>query len=314
MTSEDPSDELEQVADELLQPLIDHLAAEEGYGPGDNMMAGSNADAFESLGGPGTVDEAGEELPPSTLDDLVNRSGHALDQDLSDRDLAAELSDNAADLHNVLPSPDLLDALLRQAAVGVELTNEVARRRAQDLPYVATPLIRIEAQVGEPVTLTFTAEELATLLGVSEESVLGSTLHVSASHTVSPSEHVLEEPVIELSFTPKTTTPLLVRARVDLSTADGPIDADLLEAEPELALRLVVPRAGPPAIVALSAAQRVAAGGAVTLNALITDAAGNLSDQPVPVEFFDGDGRSLGTAMSTHGVATLQYVPVANAH
>jgi hypothetical protein len=56
----------------------------------------------------------------------------------------------------------------------------------------------------------------------------------------------------------------------------------------------------------------VAAGGSVTLNALIVDDAGSPATEPVDVEFFDVDGILIGQARSEHGVASIQYVPRAS--
>jgi hypothetical protein len=305
----DPSDQLREAADELLAPLLRHLAGEEGFGPAPHMMAGSNADAFASFGGPGlgTPEHGGS--PASTLDDLVSSVASEITDAENGQEVATIMARRAQDMANILPSPVLLDTLLRNAAAGIELANDAAFAGGD---YRGPGLVRIEGAVGEPVVLDFEASELAELIGVEEEAVIGATLHLSATHTVSASEHVLEGSTLSLSFTPERAIPLVVKVRVDLSTAAGPFDAALDGIEPRLKPRLVVIEAGPAEHLALSAAGRVTAGGAITLNAVITDAAGNPSLEPIPVEMFDGDGRSLGTATSEHGIATLQYVPTAS--
>jgi hypothetical protein len=306
--STDPNEQLREAADELLAPLMRHLASEEGFGPAPHMMAGSNADAFSSFGGPG-LGGTDDGSPASTFDDLLQSIADEVPDAENDQQIASIMARRAQDLGNILPSPVLLDTLLRNAAAGIELANDAAFAGGD---YRGQGLVRIEGAVGEPVVLDFEARELAELLGVDEEAVLGATLHLSATHTVSASEHVLEGATLSLSFTPERAIPLVVKVRVDLSTAAGPFDAALDGIEPRLTPRLVVLEAGAPEHIALSAAGRVTAGGAITLNAVITDAAGNPSREPVSVELFDGDGRSLGTATSEHGVATLQYVPTAS--
>lgn len=307
--SSDPNEQLREAADELLAPLMRHLASEEGFGPAPHMMAGSNADAFASFGGPGLGGAQAGSAPPSTFDDLLASIADEVPDAENDQEIASIMARQAQDLGNILPSPVLLDTLLRNAAAGIELANDATFAGGD---YRGRGLIRIEGAVGEPVVLDFEARELAELLGVDEAAVLGATLHLSATHTLSASEHVLEDTTLSLSFTPERSIPLVVKVRVDLSTAAGPFDAALDGIEPRLTPRLIVLEAGAPEHLALSAAGRVTAGGAITLNAVITDAAGNPSTEPVSVELFDGDGRSLGTATSEHGVATLQYVPTAS--
>lgn len=308
--SSDPNDQLREAAEELIAPLMRHLASEEGFGPAPHMMAGSNADAFTSFGGPGLGASADDSSPASTLDDLVSGVASEIPDAENNQEIASIMARRAQDLANILPSPVLLDTLLRNAAAGIELANDAAFATGAD--YRGEGLIRIDAAVGELVVLDFEASELAALLGVDEAAVIGATLHLSATHTVSASEHVLEGPLLSLSFTPERSIPLVVKVRVDLSTAAGPFDASLDGVEPRLTPRLIVPEAGAPEQLALSAAGRVTAGGAITLNAVVTDASGNPSPEPVAIELFDGEGRSLGTVTSEHGVATLQYVPTAS--
>jgi hypothetical protein len=308
LLSGDLTEQLRSAADEFLAPLLVHLASEEGFGPSPHMMAGSNADAFASLGGTGFDATTDSATPPSTFDDLLARIDSDLDTVDTDQEIASMLARHARDVGNIVPSPVLLDGLLRRAAVGAELLHEASARRDSDA-FIDGGLIRIDGMAGEPVSFSIEASEIASLLGVEEDAVLGSTVHLSATHTVSASEHILEAPMLDLTFTPKTAVPLLVRARVDLSTANGPLDAALEGVEPRLAHRLVVLSSGPPEHLAITAAGRVAAGGAVTLSAVVSDAMGNASSEPVEIEFFDGEGTSLGRGRTQHGVATLQYVP-----
>jgi hypothetical protein len=305
--SEEP---LRSAAVDLLAPILEQVMNAEGYGPGPNVMAGSNADALQSLGGDGFGDRC-VECPPSSLDDLLADFSRGLEDVEKDADLARLGAQTASKMANVLPSPELLKASLKQALAGIQLLELAEEREAlaaSSSVRLGRGLIVVEGQVGTPVEFVYRLEELARLVELPEDRVRGATLVVDGSPLVDASEFVLEDTLV-LSLTPKRSTPILIRAHVDLSTAEGPIPEELTNEDIELTPRLIRLKAGSPAHIGLTATSSVASGGSVTLNALVLDEHGNFVDEPVKVRFVDGDGREIGSAMSKRGVAALQYVP-----
>lgn len=303
---------LRALADEALGPALEQLRDGEGYGPGRHMMAGSNADAWQSLGGAG-LGQGCDGCPPSTMDDILRSFSEDYAQVDNDAEAAIVAAEAAAALMNVLPSRMAMDQALRGAVSGVQLLGLSAdSQRAADVAagLAAPRVVIVDAVAGEPVSLEYTADELAALVGAEPDAVLGATLTVDGSPIVSPADYVLDEPVLQLSFTPKSAVQILMRARVDLTTAAGPIPEAALARPVELSLRLVRPKAGPPALAVVDAAGAVASGGAITLSAAAMDEHGNIVDAPARVRFVDADGEDIGVAETTGGVATLQYVPV----
>jgi hypothetical protein len=308
----DSDDPAKQAIAHSVGPLLSHLSQSGGSAAGPNVVAGNDADAFANIG-TASLGDSCDNCPISTLDDLRSQFIDAIQGSDEGQQLAQKSAPIIAQLPNALPTTDQLSVLMRRARSGVQLSENVYSRRAHNGKdvYIASGLIKIESKVGDTVTLTFTTEEVATLLGRTPADVLGATLKVDGSPYVSAASTVLGADQLTLSFTQKTADSIMFKTTVDITTAKGAFPTEAQAWYIELAPRLVESQAGPATQLRISGPAAITSGGSVALNAFVADDSGNPVDQPFMVRFEDGAGNMLGNAMTQDGFASLQYVPSA---
>jgi len=309
---EDYMEDTDAVISEAVDPLMDEVMKPMGEPPGPYVSAGSNGDAFASLGN-GGLDKRCQGCPVSSADELLEQAKRTITRSKSGADLMAAAPTLLQQLPNVMPSPETLDILLRRAHAGLQLADDLYYQRAHNGVdvFVGSGVIKIEADVGIPFDFTIEAQEIADLMHRPVSDVLGATLEIEGEPHVSASTFVLEGQALQLTFTPSNTEPIVIHTTVDLTTAEGsfPGAEDFFVS---LTPRMVTPKSGPPTQATISGPSRVASGGSVSLNTVIRDADGNPVDEPTHVRFEDGLGNPLGETVTRYGVATFQYVPSAS--
>lgn len=307
------SEEEERLIADSLEPLIEHLMQPSNQPAGPHVVAGSNADAFATLG-ERSFGSTCADCPASTLDDLVNECDGAGGVIEHPNELVRYGARILPQVPNVLPSTTLLDILLRRAQAGVMLASHVQQRLASNGVdvFIAHGVVTSRAFVGQEVALTFTPEEVAELIGRTVDEVIGATLEVSGVPQVETASAEMPAEGLSLTFTPETSGQAFFRATVDLSTADSAIAGEAADWYVEVAPRIVTIEAGEATQLGLVGPAAIASGGSVALNAVVVDDHGNPVEKVVHVRFEDAFGKVLGEADTEHGVAMFQYVPLAS--
>lgn len=317
---------------------LETLSARDGQGYQDLMIRESARSAFNSfspLASPSSSDIS-QDSPSATQADLsASFFAH------SGSELCASCNDNSIDsfLFRMREGLTAVDGDAQQTqAVAAERFSEYQRSAPGAVPYalaqrygsnalrlaylaheeqsatlrgdsnryLSAEIVDIEAQVGQPTSISLTKEEIAELVGLPVESLLGATVTVDASPHLEPANFVLANEGLSLEITPANTDSLLVRIDVDLTTALGPLPNDVAEWTVRPAMRRIHPKSGDAAAISLGAPLRSLAGNSLTLTALVTDDKYAPVDSGVMVQFFDGRDRLLGESPVVRGTAQLK--------
>lgn len=293
-------------------PVANMLGAPTGLAVGDGVPAQSNADWFgEFLARPGgeqCVDCASTSID-GMLYDFQQRINDA--EDTGDIFAAGSAVIEAG--NQGMPEPVRQGALQMDIVAGVDLALELAadlaaERRGDEHRYVAQNIETIEVSVGEEAVLDVTAEEIAALLDVDAAALEGATVVYDAEPHVEKGEFAIEDGVSVARLTPSKATKLLTRVTVDLSTAVGPLPEGAETWVVRPAMRLLKPKAGPPAAAYLGAPGVIPSGAPAMLSATLLDKDNNVVRDGAQVTFFDAEGE-LGTAEAVDGTATLRVSP-----
>jgi hypothetical protein len=311
-SSDEPYENETDAFDGLAYPLLDHLGKSQGHVPGHNVVAGTNADAMDSLA-PSESGQGCENCPNASLAKFVADLASRL-RGTSAPEAASIGADAIGKLPNVIPDTLLLGKLLREAGGAVKFFRKLYEQQiAANNPnlFVAKGLVTVTGEVGKPMELTWTTREVAELLGRPADDVLGATLRIEGSPIIDPTKVVFETDTMTLYYTPKESTPIVVNAEVDLSTAKGSFP-EAKEWKVLLKPRLITAKPGPAKHVYIAAPSSVPSGGPITLNAMVVDANGNSIDEVSTVRFEDAHGTVLAEVQTERGVASYQYVPTPN--
>jgi len=258
-----------------------------------------------------------EDCPSTSADGTIDRIHRRFQAINNNNDsIEAAAVDSTDFIQRSVPNPGdfgrMSDSLVgaMDAAFATAFENAAELRGDPDR-YVSDQIIYLEAEVGERIMLTFTAREIAELVGATEEDVLGATLCIAGDYSGPRSDDicaVLEEPEMIGAITMSQVTRLLLRVDVDLSTAQGDFPENVDEWTVRPALRLVRARPGPPAGVQLNVPVTNYSGAPTSLTATLVDALGNRTEAEVTYTFYDGAGNVLGTVTTDYGAATLQTI------
>ncbi|MCB9508345.1 MAG: hypothetical protein H6698_08230 [Myxococcales bacterium] len=299
-----------------LGPAFESWAVAGGAPPAEGIAAETNAALLQDFIGsssPTLCDTCADSTLDGFLSDTLVRFRVAGDDQYG---LMLAAVESAAHYQRVLPQPArvAVDAAASAGAVDVAsayLFDQIADVLGTPDRYVADEVVRIEARAGEPTRVTVTAQEIADLLGVPVADVDGATVCIGSDFAGPRTDEAcaqLSGDSIGGDITLRQSTRILLRIRVDLSTAAG-FDADTVAGwEVNAAMRYVVAVPGPATSVELAAPFTAWSGAPVTLTASLLDEHGNFADQPATFTYFDHAGRLLGTVRSDDGQATLQYV------
>ena len=290
-------------------PLFENFSAEGQGGPGNNVPAASNADMFAEF----LSSDPKEQTINTSIDGQLNNfSDEVLATEGDTAGLLRAFSANRKHVDRSVPSMMGIAALQRGNAASLaaasELLELVVDKETEGERYIAPLIKTIEVESGEQAVISITAEEIAELVGVQADEVLGATVYVTTGLGSDSVPFQLESASLDLAFEPKESS-VLVRIDVDLSTAAGDFPAGVEDWVVRPEMRLVKVKAGAPALAVLAGPGRLPSGGPASLSVQVFDAEGRLVNSDYNVRFVDAEGMEIGVGAPKHGTALLQYVP-----
>ena len=299
-----------------LLPMFSRWATDSGAPPAEGIPAENNAALLQDFMGedsPTLCQDCADSTLDGFLSDTLVRFRVAGD-DMQGLMVAAV--EAAAHYQRVVPQPGrvAVDSAASAGAVDVASAyafDEIAEVLGTPNRYVADEVVRIEAQAGTPTRIVVTAAEIAELLGVPVADVSGATVCIGSDFAGPRADEAcaaLEGDAVGGDITLRQSTRILLRVRVDLSTAAGFSAEDVSDWEVNAAMRYVVAVPGPAVGVEITAPYSAWSGAPVTLTASLMDENGNYANEPVTFSYYDHAGQLLGTVVSDDGQGTLQVV------
>lgn len=297
-------------------PIFDAWATDSGAPPAEGIPAENNAALLQDFMGessPGLCQQCADSTLDGFLSDTLVRFRVAGD-DMQGLMLAAV--ESAAHYQRVVPQPSRIAIDAAASAGAVDVASAYAFDQIADVlgtpnRYVADEVVRIEAQAGVPTRVVVTAAEIADLLGVPVADVAGATVCIGSDFAGPRTDEAcapLDGDAVGGDITLRQSTRILLRVRIDLSTAVGFTAENVADWEVNAAMRYVVAVPGPAIGVELTAPYSAWSGAPVTLTASLVDEHGNYADEPVTFSYFDHTGQLLGTVDSNDGQGTLQVI------
>jgi hypothetical protein len=152
-----------------------------------------------------------------------------------------------------------------------------------------------------------TAQEIAKLINRPVQDVDGATVLVTVDSDSSQS-FTLARDKLTLSVD-VTSSSVLVKLEVDLSTAKDDFPSDVSSWVIRPALRMIRVQAGPAKTAFLNVPSKFASGSPASLSVGVVDESGRLVKRPYSVSFIDAECNDIDTIDAERGIARYQYVP-----
>lgn len=174
----------ESLAAELARdalPLFASLSSSGHGAPGPHVPAASNADMMAHFLGT----EASSDAPINTsVDGQLDALASAIrEADDSSSGMIQAATKSRIHLERSMPSLVGQAALLHDAKLGMQAATELllwtAESQSSTKRFASPRVERQEVSVGEKVTITVTADEIAALVGARPEDVLGATILIT---------------------------------------------------------------------------------------------------------------------------------------
>lgn len=296
-------------------PAFTDWGVEGGAPPAEGIPAENNAALLQDFMGedsPTLCQQCADSTLDGFLSDTLVRFRVAGD-DMTGLMVAAVQS--AGHYQRVVPQPSRIAIEAAASAGAVDVASAyafdaIARVLGTPDRFVADEVVRIEAQAGVPTRIRVTAAEIAELLSVPVTDVAGATVCIGSDFAGPRTDEAcapLDGDAVGGDITLRQSTRILLRVRVDLTTAAGFTPEEVEGWEVNAAMRYVVAVAGPATGVEISAPYSAYAGAPVTLTASLVDENENYANNPATFAYYNHAGRLLGTVRSDDGQATFQY-------
>jgi len=308
---------------DALAEMLEQIGAEEGRGPEDGIPALSNGDFFgEFLARDADALVPLDETADTSLDALLTRTYENIADNSEQFDdlgvIEAVVEDVAFDASWVVPDLAGLADQVRAAPAVTEtlMAADAVADAAVLYPGEDPPgVVDLSGQVGEAIPITVTVDELISRYpGLTAEILEGADVVFESLPSIEATPFAITGGEVAVTMTRDTPGTVLLDVWLDAATLAEPLPGDLADRNLSFDYRLADVVAGPPAAIELQVPPVVTTGTELRATAVVVDAYGNRTGDPVlDVDFTGPRGEVLNAAPipSVGGAADLRIVPVA---